>query len=161
MGLQLLCACFLLWPSITHCCLCNCSMGRLFWVSPGYVGSSVVSQAGSQATWILVTAQPAPEPLSDSLPIPMCQFLCLETGDLFCSDLQPFELSHAQKQLSDVVSCQNTADYFLLPGQRIVKIKASKQAAEKILQVYQATYLHLSFSTKFSSSLRPVFVYSS
>lgn len=65
-------------------------MGCLFWVSPGYVGSSVVSQAGSQATWILVPAQPVPKPLSDSLPIPMCQFLCLETGDLFRSELQPF-----------------------------------------------------------------------
>lgn len=93
MGLQLLCACFLLWPSTIHCCLCNCSMDCLFGVSRGCVGSSVVSQAESQATWVLVPAQPAPHPWSESLPIPLCQFLCLETGDLFCSDVQPFRLS--------------------------------------------------------------------
>lgn len=46
-------------------------MGRLSLASSACVGSSVVSWAGSQATWVLVPAQPAPNPLSDSLPIPM------------------------------------------------------------------------------------------
>lgn len=46
-------------------------MDYLFGVSPGCVGSSVVNQAESQATWVLVPAQPAPNPLSESLPIPL------------------------------------------------------------------------------------------
>lgn len=117
MGLQLLCACFLLWPSIS-CCLCNCSMGCLFWVSPGCVGSSVVGQAESQATWVLVLVQPGPNPLSDTLPNPLCPFFCLGTVDLFCSDVQPFRLSllvYAQKSLSDYVCSRKTAHYFFAP----------------------------------------------
>lgn len=139
MGSQLLCACFLLWPSIIHCCLCSCSMGCLSLVSPSCVDSSVVSWAGSQATWVLVPAQPAPNPLSDSLPIPMCRFLCLETRGFFSSDMQPFRLALGwilrDSCLTQTLAAARTQlTIFLLLG-RIVSGKKVK-APEKILPVY-------------------------
>lgn len=93
MGLQLLCACFLLQPSITHCCLCSFSMGCLFCVSTGCGGTSVVSQAGSQATWVLILTQPSPHPLSDSLPTPFPVCPLLRNWKLSWDDVQPLVLS--------------------------------------------------------------------
>lgn len=136
-------------------------MGCLFWVSPACVGSSVVSRAGSQATWVLVPAQPAPNPLSDSLPTSMCHFLCLETGDLFCSDGAAIRAVTSMKQLRSsclmsLSAAQTQVMNFLLPGRKIVR-KGSKSSREKPHQCTQGHTLSTVLRTKFSSTPKACF----